>query len=437
MNYDLNLILFLMEIQLAQQISMTKRQERNLKFIQMINEIPTLEPSIISNVEELVNSIKTNNDFNLTTIDAVAEKLRKMRCSYSLLALYLIYHVELDKHDERQLDYIQLEIFSDILHRILSIFYYIPTPGVQGIWTASITIDALCAGKILYNEIDFNKIQIELFTYCSKCYKTVHLPEAPLKFFDYKNKGYTEKYANKLSDKLILSQYVYPESFDDFYKFAQNTNIFSFIWKDSHNKDTFKPPITQYDTFLLDRSFNYLMSNWKNDYFSLIPYTFTIRNNVLLVMYYSIVRHFVYIIQIYHQVYNNKHCNENEFLELFQIPLEILIKIGKFIDFDTNKNFQEVIDMLSTTGNFINIEDIENLTKEMLKIYDYFSYKFNSLYLDYTKMKSSLVIQIPFDFSKTKNQLQRFANDMKDYYLNVKREMSPVKFTILKGFHLK
>ncbi|XP_050546799.1 uncharacterized protein LOC126908610 [Daktulosphaira vitifoliae] len=436
MNYDLNLILFLIGIQLIQQILTTKRQERQLKFIQMINEIPTLKPVIISNVEELVNSIKTNNDFNLTTIDAVAEKLREMRCSYSLIALYLIYHVELDKHDEHQLDYVQLEIFSDILHRILSLFYYILIPSLRGIWMTSITIDALHAGKISYNEIDFYKIKNELFTYCSKCYKTGHLLEEPLYLFDYENKGYTVKYVNKLSDMLMLSQYAYPESFDNFYKFAQKTKIFSFIWKDSHNKDTFKPPITHYDSYFLDRSFNDLMSNWKNNYYSLIPYTNTIRNNVLLVMYYSIVRHFVYIIQIYHQVYNKKHCNKNEFLELLQIPLEILLKIRKFINYDT-KNFQEVIDMLSTNGSYIDIENIENSTKGMLKIYDCFSYKFNSVYLDYTKMKDSLVIQIPFDFSETKNQLQRFANDMKDYYLNVKREMSPVKFNILKGFNAK
>lgn len=155
----------------------------------MINNIPTLDGFMISkdDLQKLNRNMNTDKAYKIFDDKNVRRKIYKLRCSYAQVALYIMYTVEWDMNSEGQLNFIQLAIFSEILHRMISLFCYSLIRLPLGIWYISITIDALISDKLSFDEIDFKKINEPLFNYCIKCYSHGDLLHSPEPFIMYKN----------------------------------------------------------------------------------------------------------------------------------------------------------------------------------------------------------------------------------------------------------
>ncbi|XP_050522331.1 uncharacterized protein LOC126894975 isoform X2 [Daktulosphaira vitifoliae] len=400
----------------------------------MINDIPSFENILFSDIEiqEIINNIKDNYNYYVWDVEKISKKIRKMRCSYSQITLYLIYHIQLDWKAKTKLNFEQLQIFKEYLHRILSIFYVTLCRAPKGVWMASITIDALLEKKILLEEVDFHFICEDLFNCCKKCNTFGRLTKSPLPMNRYKNEKYPSlEFIFEQSVFLKLSKEYIPDSFYEFYQFEDVTNIYSFIWEE--NFQTFIPSsniLPEYNYSYIEKRYKSLLNNWKNNYFALLDYTECIKSNLMLVTYYSLVRHCIYLMNMLNQSLNEIQCTQEELDQLLKIPMSILNEIGEFTE-NISKNciYKNIIDELSS----IDKSKLIKFTNKVIGCYNNLSYNLDMKKLD-LKYLINTVSTNTFDYSKAKIQLESYVNEAKQFYHSVRGGMAPVDFTILRIF---
>ncbi|XP_050528356.1 uncharacterized protein LOC126898402 [Daktulosphaira vitifoliae] len=422
--------------QLNCQSSLTRQQERNAYFLNLINDIPGPEYLLLTDYElqDVLKINEMNETFLICNNTNIKYKMWKLRCKYTELSLYIMYHMKFVIINRNVINSKELKKFKDILHRMISIFYYTFSHIKEGIWLTSITINALIDRKISPQEIKFDYITFKITEICRICFKYNNLPYLPEL---YKNNSYLST-IYEISKQLKLYSGYYPNTFNEIYQYEDVSHIYSFFWDNIQRFEIFIPPTTMFPTYdktHIKKIYDRVRNSWKNDYFELLFYTKAIKKNLLLVTYYSLVRHSIYLIDCFIKDINSINSNSEYFFKLFKIPLNIINEIGVFTDETFYSPFQNFLNYMKN-DRIINLDNLIKYTSKVLDCLNTLAINFNIPTFDFNSFRNDASIVNPFNHSIAENQLNLFTIELQKYFECVKISMAPVDFTILKIFML-
>ncbi|XP_050543710.1 uncharacterized protein LOC126906851 [Daktulosphaira vitifoliae] len=425
---------FVFFYQLKCELTLHTQQKRNAHFIKLLNDIPGPEYLLLENTElqNFLVSNKNNETFLIWDELKIKQKMWKLGCMYTELSLYIMYHLNFVNENRNPIESEHLDLFQNILHRMISIYYYTLGNATKSIWLTSITIDALIYRKMSLQEIKFDYFINIIYQSCIDCVQNHHLREMPMQ---YRSCSLLNM-IREISIHLKLCSGYHPDTFNEIYQYVDVSNVYSFFWNNRDGFQHFIPTIFEhYNKTHIEKIYRKVCNLWKHDYFILLSYTEAIKKNLLLGTYYILARHCLYLTDYLTKDITSVISNREQFLYLFKIPLNILNEIGVFLSETFRAPFKSILN---------NMKEDRISTMESLMIYtDNVIDNFNKLsvsimvaqlkFTDYNYYEST---NYPYNYTIAKNQLLSFADNLQNYFNAVKRGMAPVDFTILRVFAL-
>ncbi|XP_050545290.1 uncharacterized protein LOC126907749 isoform X2 [Daktulosphaira vitifoliae] len=402
------------------------QQKRNAKFINLLNDIPGPENLLFTDdeLQNLLKSNETNEKFLIWNDQKIKQKMWKLECKYTELSLYIMYHMQFLIVNRITINFDELDIFKNILHRMISIYYYTFGHATKGIWLTSITIDALIDKKIFPHEIKFNYITPTIIEICEDCVKHNHLQYV---YSLYQNNSYLDMIC-EISQQINLFPN-YPQTLNKIYKYEDVSNIYSFFWDNEEGFKTFIPPTQMFPTYSkthLEDVYYRVCQNWKKNYFILLLYTDAIKRNLLLVTYYFLTRHCIYLLDYFTKDMESIITQREHFLNLFKIPLNILNEIGVFSNEVFHSSFQNFINYMKN-DTIMNFNHLLMYTKDVMGCFNKLAITFKVPTIDFKSLNK---------YKSTDNQLLLFTSQLESYFKHVKINMGPADYTILRIFQL-
>ncbi|XP_050524248.1 uncharacterized protein LOC126895943 [Daktulosphaira vitifoliae] len=419
-------VFFSLLYQLNCQQKKTQR-EKNEHFLSIVNDIFGPNKNLLTDVElqMLLKRNEVDEKFSIFENDKLQDKMWKLGCKYTELCLYIMYHIKYDMVNKNNIKYNVLQVFKIIVHRMLSIYYYIIGITSSGIWYTSITINALVEQKIPPQEIRFTYIQ-NMLNFCRFSYHKNNLQYLPKTNNNYPNLDTIYE----ISKQLKLHPDFNSETFNEIYQYEDVSNVYSFFWDNDDGYKTFIPKeiFPSYNESHIETTYITVCQYWKKDYFILWEYTDALKRNLLLVTYYYLARHSICLLNFFLNAFD-----EGVFLNLFKIPLNTITEIGVFSSELLLRPFIDYVDDMKN-DKIINQQTLMMYTTKVIGSFNILANNFKISNIKRTDIINNDSSKNPLKHSDVENQLMLYATNLQNYFEKVRNGMAPVDFVVLKIF---
>ncbi|XP_050426596.1 uncharacterized protein LOC126836918 [Adelges cooleyi] len=426
---------------------MLQRKELQIKFLQTVNRIPTLEQNFNQVPESDISAMLSlvEHDMNGAKPVSYLKKVWSLSCTYGHVTLYVLYHLIDMQSKGQSIDQTLLYHYKNCMHHMLQVLYLADSFTYREMWYVAITLDAVIRNKHSLGNIKFTGMTASLIGPLTHRCMTDQLSSKIDLLAQFAGKFDFVSYNRQLGTQLMLSE-GHPIFMADLYRGDDQFEIYQLIWDNNRDYTNFAPPdswFPSYDHKHLRTIYEKVALIWKSDFYSIQRYTDSVRNLVLMVTYYALLLHCHYLQMTWYIVFervksfsppSKQKEMETDITALLRIPLFLVETIMQNLHFSEETEYLNDIKYNLTYHENADRKAFNQFIDRLLHRYNFYAEHFEAKLNDYSVIKVKFLVPNQMDLYLLKTTLLEFTKILDSYYETVKRTLSPTSFHVIEYF---
>ncbi|XP_050436517.1 uncharacterized protein LOC126843193 [Adelges cooleyi] len=339
-----------------------------------------------------------------------------------------------------------MQLHREYVHRMLSVLIFVKARVPLCIWFVSISLDAISGNRLNINELNIVHFIYLNYDYCVLCQRRNNLQHVnvPTDYHNQEGMAYCVGYIKSVINYLKLTK---DSEVNELFIYENSSNMYEFVWDEHHDYRKIIPQrrlFPFYNDSIVEQSYVAVKNSWSKNYFIILTYADAIKQNALLVVYYSIVRHLYYVKKMWFIIFAWHTCFDSD-SENCRILIEIranflampLSTFKEMVCYIAHEHFCHVKDIIAFLSSYRNVtkERLDAMLTSTLRQYNYYGKMYG---LEAELVESSLrqVVEIPktCNLETIQEDLRKICNDMDEYFKELKDATSPLYWPIIQMF---